>query len=155
MDNLAPPRLEDCASLAEWKQARADFFARPRQRRREVVEKIVEVPVEVERIVHVEVEKRVEVPVEVLREVEVVRTEYVDRYIDPPAQVEVPDFLRYDPLSEFLANEAAPGETDEATLDRLRAEIADLFALQRGDRLSESEDDRLRYLTSHIKAMGE
>jgi len=76
-------------------------------------------------------------------------------HVDVPAEVEIPDFLRYDPLSEFLANEAKPGETDEATLDRLRAEIADLFALQRGDRLSESEGERLRYLTSHIKGMGD
>jgi hypothetical protein len=145
MDKRIPPKLENGPGLAASKQARADFFAN--LPRRDRAPKIIEVPVEtireVERIVHVEVP------------VEVVRTEYVDRYIDPPAQVEVPDFLRYDPLSEFLANEAAPGETDEATLDRLRAEIADLFALQRGDRLSESEDDRLRYLTSHIKAMGE
>ena len=131
MEIRTPPRFEDFASVSEWKQARAHFFRTLERRDRtpRTIERVVYVDreVEVERIVHVEV----------------------------PAEVEIPDFLRYDPLSEFLANEAKPGETDEATLDRLRAEIADLFALQRGDRLSESEGERLRYLTSHIKGMGD
>lgn len=139
METRTPPKLTPGSGLAASKQARADYFANlpRRDRSPKTVERIVYVDreVEVERVVHVEVEKIVEVPVE--------------------AEPQIPDFLRYDPLSEFLANEAKPGETDEATLDRLRAEIADLFALQRGDRLSESEADRLRYLTSHIKAMGE
>jgi hypothetical protein len=133
MEIRTPPRFEDFASVSEWKQARAHFFRtlKPRDRAPRVVEKIVEV----------------------IREVEVERVVHVDRIVE--AEPQIPDFLRFDPLSEFLANEAKPGETDEATLDRLRAEIADLFALQRGDRLSESEGERLRYLTSHIKGTGD
>jgi hypothetical protein len=135
MEIRTPPRFEDFASVSEWKQARAHFFRTLERRDR--------TPRTVEKVVYVDRE------VEVIREVERIV------HVDVPAEVEIPDFLRYDPLSEFLANEAKPGETDEATLDRLRAEIADLFALQRGDRLSESEGERLRYLTSHIKGMGD
>jgi hypothetical protein len=149
METRTPPKLTPGSGLAASKQARADYFANlpRRDRSPKVIEKTVEVPVEVERIVYVD------------REVEVERIVHVEveKIVEVPIEAEpqIPDFLRYDPLSEFLANEAKPGETDEATLDRLRAEIADLFALQRGDRLSETEADRLRYLTSHIKAMGE
>jgi hypothetical protein len=135
MEIRTPPRFEDFASVSEWKQARAYYFKNLPRRDR--------TPKTIERLVYVDRE------VEVIREVERIV------HVDVPAEVEIPDFLRYDPLSEFLANEAKPGETDEATLDRLRAEIADLFALQRGDRLSDSEGERLRYLTSHIKGMGD
>lgn len=133
MEIRTPPRFEDFASVSEWKQARAHFFRNLTRRERgpKVVEKIVEV----------------------IREVEVERVVHVDRFVE--AEPQIPDFLRYDPLSEFLANEAKPGETDEATLDRLRAEIADLLAVQRGDKLSESEGERLRFLTSHIKGTGD
>ncbi len=79
----------------------------------------------------------------------------VDRYLDAPAEIQMPDFMRYDPLSEFLANEANPGETDEATLARLRAEIVELFGLQRDGDMSADEHERLRHLTAHIQLTGD
>jgi septum formation topological specificity factor MinE len=152
MDIRTPPHVDEYASLAEWKQARADFFAR--LQRRDRTPKMVEtvrteyVDREVERVVHVEVpvevEKIVYVDREVIREVEAA-----------PVDVPIPDFLRYDPLSEFIANERRDEETDEATLGRLRSEIVDLLALQRDGGLAATEEARLRYLTGHIKLMGD
>lgn len=150
MDSRTPPKLVNGPGLAASKQARADFFAL--LQRRDRTPKTVEVvrEVEVERIVHVEV------PVEVVREVEVEKIVYVDRPVEAaPADVQIPEFLRYDPLSEFLANEQAAGESDEATLTRLRVEIVELLALQRDGGLTAEEEARLRYLTAHIKPMGD
>lgn len=91
------------------------------------------------------VEKIVEVPVEVVREVE--------RIVEVPVEVEpeIPEFLRYDPLSEFLSHEQRDGESDEDTLRRLRDEIMDLFALENDGGLTDVEEARKRYLTAHIK----
>jgi hypothetical protein len=146
MEIRTPPRVDDFASLAEWKQARTLYFKNlpRRDRTRKVVE--VEVIREVERVV--------EVPVETVREVE--RVVYVDRVIEAaPAEVEMPDFLKYDPLTEFIATEQREGETDEATLQRLRDELLDYFSLERGDGLTAAEADRKRYLSSHITPTGD
>ena len=156
MDIRTPPRVDEYASLAEWKQARALYFKNLPRRdrtprviemvRTETVETIREV--EVERLVYVDREVRVEVPVEVVREV-------IREVEAAPVDVPIPDFLRYDPLSEFIANERRDEETDEATLGRLRSEIVDLLALQRDGGLAATEEARLRYLTGHIKLMGD
>jgi hypothetical protein len=87
--------------------------------------------------------------------IEVEKEVIVDRYLDAPADIQMPDFMRYDPLSEFLANEANPGETDEATLARLRAEIVELFAMQRDGDMAPDEHERLRHLTAHIQLTGD
>ena len=89
---------------------------------------------------------------------EVVRTEYVE--VEKIVEVRVPveaegSNIDFDPLGEFIANERKEGETDELTLSRLREEIVDLLALQRDSGLAPAEEARLRYLTGHIKLMGD
>jgi hypothetical protein len=138
MEKNRPPHLNDYATLGEWKHVRADYFANLPQRDRtpKVIRTVrtetVEVPVD--RIVYVDRE--------------VVKTEYVDRI----EEVEIPEFLRYNPLDAFIANEQADGETDEATLDRLRRELTNLFQLEKGGPLEPAEEARKRHLTSNIKA---
>lgn len=161
MDIRTPPRVDEYASLAEWKQARALYFKNlPRRDRTprevvrtetvevpvevvrvETVERIVNVPVEVERIVYVDREVRVEVPVELEPE--------------PGDDVEIPDFLRYDPLREFIMTEQREGETDEATLQRLRDELLNYLSLESaGAHLSDYEEVRKRVLSANIKPAG-
>ena len=136
MDNYAPPHLDEFASLAEWKHARALFFQNltARDRTFQTIETVREV--EVERIVYVDRE----VPVEV------VRTEYVERI----EEVEIPSFL-FDPLESFLSEEQREGETDSATLIRLRREVSNLMALEKDGPLTAEEDARKRHLTSNIQ----
>lgn len=160
MDTRTPPKLTDFPSLAEGKQARALFFKNlpRRDRTPRVVEVVrtetVEVPVEVVRTETVEVEKIVYVDREVEVPVEVERVVYVDREVIRETQPEG-QVLDFDPLSEFLARERREDETDEAALARLRDEIVDLLALQRDGGLAPAEEGRLRYLTGHIKLMGD
>lgn len=87
--------------------------------------------------------------------VEVEKEVLVDRYLDAPADIQMPDFMRYDPLSEFLANEAKEGETDAAALARLRAEIVELLGIQRDGAMTDAERARLRHLTAHIQLTGD
>lgn len=130
MEIRTPPRVDEFASLAEWKHARALYFKNLPRRERGV------------------------------KVIETVRTEYVDRIVEveveriieaPPADVHIPDFLRYDPLEAFLADEQREGETDEATLQRLRREVSNLMALEKDGPLTPDEADRKAYLTANIK----
>lgn len=141
MDICTPPHLDEFASLAEWKQARALYFKNlPRSRPPEAGETVREIQtvreIEVERIVYVDRE----VPVEV------VRTEYIERI----EEVEIPSFL-FDPLESFLSEEQREGETDSATLIRLRREVSNLMALEKDGPLTAEEDARKRHLTSNIQ----
>ncbi len=134
MEIMTPPRVDEYASLAEWKHARALYFKNlPRRDRTS-------------------------------RVIETVRTEYVDRIVEveriveierlieaPPVDVQIPDFLRYDPLEVFLADEQVEGETDETTLTRLRREVSNLMALEKDGPLTPAEADRKAYLTANIK----
>lgn len=156
MDTRTPPHLDEYASLAEWKQARALYFKNlpRRDRTPRTIETVRTETVEVEREVIREVERIVEVPVEVERIV------YVDREVireveAAPADVPIPDFLRYDPLAEFVQTEQRDGETDEQTLQRLRDELLDLLTLELGDGLTPVEEARKRHLSANIKPTGE
>lgn len=148
MEIRTPPRVDEYASLAEWKQARALYFKNLPRRDR---------PPKVIETVRTE---RVEVPVEVVREVEVVKEVekivYVDRVVEAaPADVPIPEFLRYDPLAEFVQAEQREGETDEQTLQRLRDELLDLLTLELGDGLTPVEEARKRHLSANIKPTGD
>lgn len=144
MDTRTPPKVAEFDSLAEWKHARALYFKNlpVRDRSPKTIETIREVPVETIR--EVEVERIVYVDREV--PVEVVRTEYLERIED----VEIPSFL-FDPLEDFIAAEQMDGETDEATLIRLRREVSNIMALEKDGPLTAIEDVRKRHLTSNIK----
>ena len=144
MDNYAPPHLNEFASLAEWKHARALYFKNlpRRDRTPQTIETVREVPVETVR--EVEVERIVYVDREV--PVEVVRTEYIERI----EEVEIPSFL-FDPLESFLSEEQREGETNSATLIRLRREVSNLMALEKDGPLTAEEDARKRHLTSNIQ----
>jgi hypothetical protein len=136
MEIRTPPHLDECASLAEWKQARALYFKNLPRRERGV--RVIEtVRTEyVDRVVEVEVERIVE----------------VERLIEaPPVDVPIPDFLRYDPLDAFIADEQREGETDEVTLQRLRREVSNLMALEKDGPLTPDEAERKAYLTANIK----
>jgi hypothetical protein len=136
MEIRTPPRVDEYASLAEWKHARALYFKNlPRRDRTPRVIETVRTEY-VDRIVEVEVERIVE----------------VERLIEAaPVDVPIPDFLRYDPLQVFLADEQVEGETDEATLQRLRREVSNLMALEKDGPLTPAEADRKAYLTANIK----
>jgi tRNA A-37 threonylcarbamoyl transferase component Bud32 len=134
MEIMTPPRFEEFETTAEWKVARARYFKDLPRRERE--QKVIET----------------------------VRTEYVDRIVEveriveierlieaAPVDVPIPDFLRYDPLQVFLADEQVEGETDEATLTRLRREVSNLMALEKDGPLTPAEADRKAYLTANIK----
>lgn len=164
MDSRIPPKLVNGPGLAASKQARADFFARLQRRDRTPrtveVERLVEVPVETIREVEVERLVHVEVPVEVERVV------YVDREVirevpavlaplEPMDEPAIPDFLRYDPLSEFIQIEQREGESDEQTLQRLRDELLDLLTLEHGGPLTAVEEARKRHLSANIKPTGD
>lgn len=154
MEIRTPPRVDDFASLAEWKQARALYFKNlpRRDRTPRTIETVRTEQVEVVR----EVERVVEVPVEVIREVEVEKIVYVDRFVEPePVEVPIPEFLRYNPLTEFIATEQREGETDEGTLQRLRNELLDLLTLEHGGSLTTVEEARKRHLSANIKPTGE
>lgn len=70
--------------------------------------------------------------------------------------VTIPDFLRYDPLAEFLANEQRDGETDEITLQRLRDELLDYLTIEAGGGgLTAPEEARKRLLSANIKPTGD
>ena len=158
MEIRTPPRVDEFASLAEWKQARALYFKNlpRRDRTPKVIETVRTETVEVEREVIREVERIVEVPVEVVREVEVEKIVYVDRVVEAaPVDVPIPDFLRYDPLAEFVQTEQRDGETDEQTLQRLRDELLDLLTIEAGDGLKPAEEARKRHLSANIKPTGE
>jgi hypothetical protein len=128
MEIMTPPRFEEFETTAEWKVARAHYFKNLPRRERE--QKVIET----------------------------VRTEYVDRIVEveriveaAPVDVQIPDFLRYDPLQVFLADEQVEGETDETTLTRLRREVSNLMALEKDGPLTPAEADRKAYLTANIK----
>lgn len=132
MEIRTPPRVDEFASLAEWKQARTLYFKNLPRRERGTK------TIEVEKIVYVD------------KVVEVERV--VERLIEAaPVEVQIPDFLRYDPLEAFLADEQIEGETDEATLGRLRREVSNLMALEKDGPLTPAEADRKAYLTANIK----
>ena len=152
MEIRTPPRVDEYASLAEWKQARALYFKNLPRRDR--------TPKVIETVRTETVERLVEVPVEVIREVEVEKIVYVDREVireveAAPADVPIPEFLRYDPLAEFVQAEQREGETDEQTLQRLRDELLDLLTLELGDGLTPVEEARKRHLSANIKPTGD
>lgn len=158
MEIRTPPRPDEFASLAEWKHARALYFKNlvPRDRTPKVVEVVrtetVEVPVEVVRTETVEVEKIVYVDreVEVIREVPAVLAP-----MEPMDEPAIPDFLRYDPLAEFIQVEQRDGESDGQTLQRLRDELLDLLTLEHGGSLTSVEEARKRHLSANIKPTGD
>lgn len=145
METRTPPKLTPGSGLAASKQARADYFANlPRRDRSPKV-----------------IEKAVEVPVEVVREVEVERIVYVDRevevervvHVEVPVEVEIPAFLRYDPAelrSQFVAAERKEWETHEQANDRLVLEHEGLMNKSRYTRLTEEETRRYRELTAGL-----
>lgn len=153
MEIRTPPRVDEFASLAEWKQARALYFKNLARRDR--------TPKVIETVRTETVERLVEVPVEVIREVEVEKIVYVDREVireveAAPAEVPIPEFLRYDPLGEFIQNEQRDGETDEQTLQRLRDELLDYLNLEAGGvGLTAGEEARKRLLSANIKPTGD
>ena len=149
MEIRTPPRVDEFASLAEWKQARALYFKNLPRRDR--------TPKVIETVRTETVERLVEVPVEVIREVEVEKIVYVDRVVEAaPAEVPIPEFLRYDPLGEFIQNEQRDGETDEQTLQRLRDELLDYLNLEAGGvGLTAAEEARKRLLSANIKPTGD
>lgn len=141
METRTPPSLAEYLAAgrtrAEWGHDRLLWWKTLPKRERKARVEYVDREVIVERVV--------EVPVET----------FVDRYVEGPAEIEIPEHMRFDPLGEFIANEQREGETDDATLNRLRAEVVDLFALQRDGDLAPKEEARLRYLTGHIKLTGD
>lgn len=150
MEIRTPPHPDEFASLAEWKHARALYFKNlvPRDRTPKVVEVVrtetVEVPVEIEKIVYVDRE------VEVIREVPAVLAP-----MEPMDEPAIPDFLRYDPLAEFIQIEQRDGESDGQTLQRLRDELLDLLTLEHGGSLTATEEARKRHLSANIKPTGD
>ena len=140
MEIMTPPRFEEFETTTEWKVARADYFKNlpRREREQKLIETVrteyVDRIVQVERVVEVEVERIVERLIEAA-----------------PVDVPIPDFLRYDPLQVFLADEQVEGETDNTTLQRLRREVSNLMALEKDGPLTPAEADRKAYLTANIK----
>ena len=133
MDTFQPPLRDSFATTAEWGMARAIWFKENRKPRRKPEPQIIER--EVVRTEYVEVEKIVE----------------VERIVEVQVEAEG-QTTSFDPLSEFLANERDEGESDAATLARLRAELTVLFQLEKSGPLEPVEEARKRYLTSNIKA---
>jgi len=130
MDTLTPPQREDFETTHSWGKARKAWFANLPRHTQAVPEPVI---------------------------IETVRIEYVDRILETERtvlpeieEIAIPDFLRFDPLEELLAEEQREGETNEATIRRLRQDIADLLAIQRDDTLTAAEGERLRYLSSKI-----
>lgn len=160
MDSRTPPHLDEFASLAEWKHARALFFknlpVRDRTPRTVEVVRTETVEVPVETIREVEVVKEVERIVYVDREVEVIReVPAVLAPMEPMDEPAIPDFLRYDPLSEFIQVEQREGESDGQTLQRLRDELLDLLTLELAGSLTAAEEARKRHLSANIKPTGD
>jgi len=136
MDTLTPPHREDFETTHSWGKARKAWFANLPRHTQAVPEPVI---IETVRIEYVD------------------RTEYVDRILETERtvlpeieEIAIPDFLRFDPLEELLAEEQREGETNEATIRRLRQDIANLLAIQRDDTLTAAEGERLRYLSSKI-----
>jgi hypothetical protein len=136
MLEIKPPARADFDSDAAWGHARALYFKNLPQRKRpepQVIEVVREVPVEVIREVEriVEVERRVEVPAE-------------------PLEIEIPAFLRSDPVTEFIATEMRAGESMAEATDRLRLELEILLNRAKDGPLSEESEARKRELTSGL-----
>lgn len=146
MDIRIPPHLDEFASLAEWKHARALYFKNLTRRDR--------TPKTIERLV--------EVPVETIREVEVERIVYVDRevsvdrfveiYSDPEI-IEIPRFLAPDPIVEFIEAERYDHESFEAARARLWLRLEILLNRAKDGPLSDMDEADKRTLTSGLKGV--
>lgn len=82
---------------------------------------------------------------EVIREVE-----KVVEIFSEPEQIEIPRFLAPDPMEMFIEGERQGDETDAETLARVKLEFEILFSKGREGPLSETDEERFRYLSRNI-----
>lgn len=132
MLEIRPPARADFDSDAAWGRARALYFKNLPQRK--APEPVI-------------IEKVVEVPVEVIREVEVVREVFIEA---DPVEVHIPSFLQSVPGAEFIASEMQPGESMDEAGDRLRLELEILLNREKNGPLSDVAEARKRELTSGL-----